>query len=375
MQVLKEISEEQKIIKEIIDDVNVELLSKREYILAKIGKEIGEVDFSFQQFNGRFGGKNNLYVDSVRTQFLDFDDFYAQWLKGLIDKYEEDKSFQLNTYGKIYPVKASFLNLKLIQDKEIEAFVKKFLERNFYNKLNERTRSKPSEKLWTIWFGYQLIYGLIIAPVKRAGQWSNHQSEIRKRHYHYWTIGHILSEGLIDPNLEDPLRFSNINDFLMFYQSVLKRNSVSEYEQVFFKKYVDYLNNSSNIEEEPFLIPEVRYAGLERHHKHRLDFTILNSHTSEYTGFEISPSSSHMSITNLKEKQCKVNIELSKKWDNEMQKRNDYFKEFGITTITFTDSSLANLDKCFEAVIEKLKSRPKSKIGVKAQMDRLNSIK
>lgn len=352
--------------------MTLELRSKQETILSKIGKELEENNYTFQQFNGRFGGKSNTYVDSVRTQFIDFEDFYAQWLKGLIDKYETARNYQLDKYGRTYKDDSSaFRNYRLIQDKEIRDFVQIFLERNFYKRLHERTRSKPSENLWSIWFGYQLTYGLLISPVKRDGHWTNDKSEIRRAEYSYWTIGHVLTEGFVDPLLGKPYKFKSLDELIVFYQSILKRLSVSVYEHAFYDMYIDYLKKSKNVEEEPLLIPEIRYAGLEKKHIHRLDFTILNVHTSEYTGFELSPASTHMSVANLKEKQYKVNEELSEKWGKEMQKRNDYFKDFNITIITFTDSTLQSIVECFQVVKEKLIARKINKVSLKAQLERL----
>lgn len=365
---------EKELIDDIIAELTTEIRSEQDYILSKICRILDKTSFTFQQFNGRFGGKNNTYVDSVRTQFIDFDDFYAQWLKGLMDLYEYDKAYQLNIYNRTYENKASFLNFKLIQDQEIERFVKKFLERNFYNKLYERIRIKPDEIFWSLWFGYQLTYGIIIAPVKRGGEWTNDKSEMRKASYAYWTIGHILTEGLIDPNLNEPIKFKSINEFLIFYQSVLKRLSVSPYEQAFCERYIDFLKRSSNVDSEPFLIPELRYDGLIKKHDHRLDFTVLNPYTYECTGFEISPASTHMKVTNLKEKQFLVNDDLKKQWEKEMQKRNDYFKTFGISTITFTDSDLCNIDNCFKTVEDKLNSRPKENITLRSQLARLRNL-
>lgn len=364
-------TEEEKVINEIINDLTDDLQAKQEHILEKIRTQLNLDQYTFQQFNGRFGGKNNTYVDSARTQFPDFDDFYARWIKGLIDQYESDKSYQIKTYGRIYEEKSSFKSLKLMQDNEIERFVRTFLERNFYKKINERTRAKPNEKLWSVWFGYKLTYGLLIAPVKRSGNWTNDKSEIRKARYSYWTVGHVLTEGLIDPALEKPIRFNSLSAFLQFYQSVLKRISASPYEQEFSDRYVEYLNNSNDAEQEPFLIPEVRYAGLTKKHDYRLDFTSLNAHTMEYVGFEISPASTHMNVVNLKNKQFKVNDELKEKWEKEMRKRNDYFKEYGITTLTFTDSMLSNIADCFKVVSDKLNERPKIKIGLESQLERL----
>src|SRR5208283_4406221 len=103
-------------------------------------------------------------------------------------------------------------------------------------------------------------------------------------------------------------------------------------------QYANYLEDSDDHAQEPFLIPELRYAGLEKKHKHRLDFSILNAHTMQFVGFELSPYSTHGEITGIKKKpQIAINKELAETWAREMGKRNDYFENFGISTVTFTD--------------------------------------
>jgi hypothetical protein len=183
-----------------------------------------------------------------------------------------------------------------------------------------------------------------------------------------------MQTGLIDPMMSDPIKFADLNSFYSFYQSVLKRLSNSNYEQEICDLYIDYLKSSVEPLNEPFLIPEFRYAGLTKNHEHRLDFTILNQHTVEFIGFEISPASSHMSVSNLKQKQVTVNDELKKNWEKEMSKRNKYFDTFGITTKTFTDTHLKDINACFDQIKQVLSSRPKSKISVSTQRQRLNSF-
>lgn len=101
----------------------------------------------------------------------------------------------------------------------------------------------------------------------------------------------------------------------------------------------------------PFLIPELRYAGLDTKHLYRLDFSILNSHTMEYVGFELSPQSSHMAVSGIKgKKQNDVNEELKLKWNKEVTKRNKYFLDYEITTITFSDDDLNDISSCFSVV-------------------------
>lgn len=355
---------EQNILEEIESDLTIEIVEKRDYILEKIRVILNREKYTFQMFNGKVGGKNNIYVDSVMTQFSDFNDFYSQWLRGVINDYEKRIR-----YGKI-----EGHNAQLLQDPELESFVRIFLERNFYRNLRERTRLKPNIQLWKIWFGYNVIFGLLIAPKREDGIWEIDKSEIRRAEYDYWTIGHIFKEGLIDNSLSKPFNIYNLEQFESIYLSIFKQLSNSVYEKQICEKYIEYLKKSENLESEPFLIPEVRYLGLEKEHLFRLDFTILNPHTQEYIGFEISPSSSHMSVKGFKEKQKAVNEELSKKWHKEMQKRNEYFKLYDITTITFTEHDFQDIDSCW-AIFEKfLSSRSEDKTSVHNELQRLSSL-
>jgi len=277
--------------KDILKDLDIELTKeirqKENRILEKLRVKLNQKKYSFQRFNGLFGGENNTYVDSVNTQFSDFNDFYSQWLKGLINQYEKRK---------IYGPEPTH-NAILLKDKEIESFVRLFLERNFYRNLKERTRLKPNEQLWSIWFGYNVVFGLLIAPKYQLNNWSIDKSEIRRADYEYWTLGHIMKEGLIDNDSDEPFKIDSMKKFESIYLSIFKKLSNSKYEKIFYDKYVEYLNKSKSPKEEPFLIPEVRYKGLEHKHLYRLDFTILNPHTHEYVGVEISPSSSHMNVS------------------------------------------------------------------------------
>jgi hypothetical protein len=225
--------------------------------------------------------------------------------------------------------------------------------------LDARTRAKPRDALWKLWFGNNdLVWGLLIAPDHRGGEWTNDVSEIRRAKYQYWTIGHVLETGIIDPEQDEPITFPTLGDLLKFNRSILKRVSKSKYEKAIFEQYEEYLEESDDHDAEPFLIPELRYAGLDAKHRYRLDFSILNPHTMTYTGFELSPHSTHGAVTGAKGKtQKQINQEQAAWWGGEMQKRNEYFEDFGITTITFTDDQLADMGTCFKVMAKYLRAR------------------
>ena len=260
--------------------------------------------------------------------------------------------------------------------KACEEYIKLFHTRNFYRNLIERTRFKPDERLWEIWFGNNtLFYGIMLSPVFRNGKWTNDVSEIRRTRYQYWTVEHILQAGIVSPEIPSPYRFAGLEDFLEFYGHVIIRLSHSVYERQIMKKYVEYLKNKKDYQSVPFLIPELRYLGINAKHQYRLDFTILNSHTRDMIGFEISPQSSHMQIDRIQGKtKDEMNVELRIKWEREMSKRNDYFKDLGISIITFTDKDLLNIDSCFEKMKEFLEKRNKKPINLEEEISILKCL-
>lgn len=54
-----------------------------------------------------------------------------------------------------------------------------------------------------------------------------------------------------------------------------------------------------------------------------------------------------------------------------MTKRNSYFAQFEITTITFTDDDLSDLDDCFKRIQHHLSKRATQKVSLRDQLARL----
>jgi hypothetical protein len=367
---------EQRILAELEEDLTAELVAKRDIAIAAASNVLGRPGLSVQQFHAVIGHWNNELVDAVRSQFSSPIDFIARWLHGLRLKVLADRTDEAKWGPVTEDGKASYRLLKLVKDKTVREYTFTFLHRNFYRNLIERTRAKPEDQLWTLWFGdNKMAWGLYIAPDLRDGEWRNDKSEIRRAEYDYWTVGHILATGLIDPDSNSLIKFTDAGQLITFYRSVLKRVSNSLYEKAISDRYATYLEQSANVLSEPFLIPELRYAGIEADHKHRLDFSILNSHIMEFVGFELSPQSTHMAVEGLKGKtQKSVNQELLVSWEKEMGKRNDYFCDFGLSTITFTDSALKDMDQCFKRIAEHLSSRPKEPESLSFQLDKIIAL-
>lgn len=69
-----------------------------------------------------------------------------------------------------------------------------------------------------------------------------------------------------------------------------------------------------------------------------------------------------------------MNRDLSVKWTKEMEKRNDYFSKFGITTITFTDEELKDIDACFDTISKYLSTRGVAKNTLTGSLDKVNEL-
>lgn len=328
---------------------------------------------SLHSFHAHIGRNNNTFVDSVRTRFAGPSEFIARWIEGLHSRLDDLASRDRTRFSG-RPTSEQLV-LKCLQDDTLRQYTFNFLERNFYRNFKERTRHKPDDALWSVWFGSgDLSWGLIIAPAHRNSVWTNDKSQMRRESYTYWTIGHVLATGLHDPTSSEPVTFSSVDSFLVFYRSVLKRVSNSLYERAICDRYLNYVTRSTSPLEEPLLIPEFRYAGAEKKHEHRLDFTVLNGHTFQFTGFEFSPSSTHITVDKLSVKsQADLNRQLAAKWQKEVSKRNAYFQTYGVSVVTFADDDLKDIDACFARVEAALRARSMPTASVQSALKALTS--
>ncbi|MEO4005822.1 hypothetical protein [Flavobacterium sp. CAU 1735] len=334
----------------IENDINAELIKRQEIVLKEYC-EIKGGTFSVHSLHGTIGLNKAANLDLVHGMWPTYEDYIASWLSGLKDLIASGRNSMMQ---------------KIFKVKEIREYILLFLERDFYRHYKIRVKQKPQENLWSIWFGNStLTWGLLIAPRFWDGVWYNKPARIRKVDFEYWTVGQILKTGLVDPENDKLYKFRDLAVFMNFYESILKRVSNSIYEKAIFDFYKDYINSSADPLSEPFLIPEFRYDGLTKKHKYRLDFTILNCHTGERIGFELSPQSTHMAVSGIKSKtQIEMNEDLSKRWAHEMTKRNEYFQQYGITTITFTDEQLKDMEHCFGIMKYYLSKRKPEKKSV-----------
>jgi len=291
------------------------------------------------------GAHNSDFADVKHRAFSSVEEYIVTWLQGLERVYGDRKD--LNTGNKTY-----IIFRLLLEDDKCQNYVLNFQRRTFYKNFEAYSRVKPKEQLETVWFGdNQNCWGLPIAPVLREGKYENDHSEIRRVSFHYWTLEHILSTGLINYSKKNILKFYDLSGVSGFFQR-FPEQSHSPFEPVFLKKYFDYVSRSDNWMKEPLLIPEFRFGEDKYWHRWRTDFLILNSYTNTHVAIELSPKSTH------------------KDWEREMKKRSDYLKKYNISIITFTDYELQSIGSCFERVIPYLQKPKNNKESISIILNR-----
>ena len=84
-----------------------------------------------------------------------------------------------------------------------------FHERTFWRNYEDHVKQRPSET--ELWIGQNNVnYGLFVSPRFSNGRWEYDRSEIRKFKKKYWSIGHVLETGLVIPQKNKQIKFSNI---------------------------------------------------------------------------------------------------------------------------------------------------------------------
>ena len=350
-------------------ELESQVLKQLPGVLALASYVLGR-NLSVHQFHAIIGAKNNLFANIATGQYISPEAFQTEWAEKMIEYYEPSKKYW-HSDEDIPNV------IRLYRDKNIRQYILLFQERNFYRWYNERIRYKPGDSMWVLWFGDRPVFGLFVALVHESdGSIRFKEREIRKVSYEYWTIGNVLGVGgFVNAETKKLYPIRTVDDLLSFYENIIYSLSRSKYEKTIYLKYIEYLKSSPNVLDEPFLIPELRYEGTADVHKYRLDLTICNPYTSEFIGFELSPSSTNMAVTGAKGKtQEDINKELADKWEKECDKRNEYFKKYGITIVTFTDADSQDIDACFEKIKSYLQKRPYTPRPLQDSLDRLNDL-
>lgn len=302
-------------------------------------------------FNALIGGKAATFIDLKEKVIKSADEYVSEYLKGFKKARERDGWTARGTPFSATTLKSNFDTLT--KTKKTKSYFLLFLQRSFLRHYDELIRNRPSAADSEIWIGQNNCdYGILITPRFNAdGDWENDKSEIRHFPKLYWTIGHVLTTGLVVQGDPAPITFSSIDDYLNFFTKVLVRPSGSKYEREIAALYCGYVKSQKKPEDVPLLIPELRYRGKEKKHKYRLDFCVIDPVTLEKVGFELSPWSTHGHIASTaKKSQKEINTEALKNFEKEAGKLRDYFQKHRITTLIYTDEHLADTGKIFDEI-------------------------
>lgn len=297
---------------------------------------------SEQSLNALIGCRNDDFFDLKHEVINSQDQFVSRWLHGL------------KTSALEYGVRSDlWLWDQIKAHRQLQEYVLLFLRRSYLKHFDELSKNRPPVEQAEIWIGQENAnYGLLVTPRFRNDRWENDKSEIRAFSKGYWTIGHVMQTGLVIPGKEKIFKFSDIEQYLLFFQDTLVRNSGSRYEYEIAGHYCDYVRASKSPESIPLLIPEFRYAGLKAKHVYRLDFLVINPYTLDRVGFELSPWSTHGYLSKIGGlTQKKINELAADNFAKEMKKHRSYFKEHDVFCLIFTDENLQDIQALFNEEI------------------------
>ena len=348
-------------------------MAKRDLVKTRRNKEIAKLTIEIKKLqpvvlnitgytnkhslDGTYGGKYADYID-IKNEVIDTSEqFISLYFQGFLRKLES-----LGVSARMgNPYFDAFTNYR--DNPSVQEWLNLFLKRTFLRNYEALTKVRPTVEEACIWIGQEnASYGILVTPRFKNGQWENDKSEIRHFNSNYWTIGHILETGLVIPNEDEKIEFTNVEQYLSFFKNTLVRNSGSVHEKEISQRYCDFVRSSETPTDIPLLIPELRYGGIEKKHKYRLDFTVINSYNMDKIGFELSPWSTHGNLTGTKNKiQKEINAEALSNFEKEMKKLKSYFQKLGITVLVYTDSDLRNYDAIFKTITDYLivKNAPK----------------
>ena len=325
-----------------------EITAELKTLWPTVSADTGVTDL--QSFNALIGGKAATFIDLKNSVIKSADEYISSYLAGFKTAREDDgwtaggASFSAETLVKNFAT--------LTKTKAVKQYFLLFLQRSFLRHYDELIRERPSATDAEVWIGQNNSdYGILITPRYKNGEWENDQSEIRHFPKLYWTIGHVLTSGLVVQGDAKPLHFGTVDAYLEFFLKVLVRPSGSKHERDIARLYCDYAKGQERPEDVPLLIPELRYNGKDKKHKYRMDFCIIDPVTLKKIGIELSPWSTHGLLKGTKDKtQKQINEEAPANFEKEASKMRDYFQKHRITTLIYTDTQLADIDLVFKEI-------------------------
>ena len=294
----------------------------------KYRKEIKTDDELIKGLEAKVANKNESFAKIKEKRFNAASEFRDEWFRGLEKSNNEE--------------------LKEIACNEVlRRYIVLFLERMFIRNPEQYMKIKIAQNDRELFLGNNdNVIGIFITPKKEPltnDLWKSYVLKGLKVKYMYLTLGQLVDEGYLVGTVENwrtnaiHIEVNTIEDVEKFYENF--KQSGSPFEKQFIEKYISYIKEEREWEKVPMLLPEVRWGKDEKYHKYRTDYLIVNYYTGERLAIELSPSSTHLCREDIKED-----------WKNENDKRNSYFFDYKVPTVTYTDRYLENIDECFNTI-------------------------
>lgn len=161
-----------------------------------------------QSLNAIIGSKIDKFFDLKHDVIHSQDEYVARWLEGL-------KKSALSDGEALHHLIWS----QLKKHESYREYVLLFLKRAYLKHFDELSKNRPPVEEAEIWIGQKnASYGLLVSPRFKNDQWENDKSEIRAFDKAYWTIGHVMKTGLVIPGKGKIFKFSDIDQYLLFFQ-------------------------------------------------------------------------------------------------------------------------------------------------------------
>lgn len=211
--------------------------------------QVDPSDFKSQQLslNAKIGGKHKTYMNVTDDVITSADEFVSLWFQGMMNHIrtvDEGREEMRAAY--------QFQQL-LVSDQELMTYTILFLKRTYLRNYYSLSKRRPKKEEAALWIGQKNAnYGILITPRFKNGAWENDVSEIRHFQPDYWTIGHIIKTGFVIPNVPDTIKFSSVEQYLLFFKDVLVRQSGSPHEMKIAEMYCDFVEQSKHPQRVPF---------------------------------------------------------------------------------------------------------------------------
>lgn len=281
-----------------------------------------------KSFHSILGSYADRYTHIKTNEFKSASEYRDAWFQGLIKDNNSERK-------------------KLFKDEILRNYAVLFLERSYLRNIHKYSRLPLKDYDREIYLGKNdACIGIFVSPTNNNDKWESYKLKGFSAKYEFLTLKQLMYEGYLkgviinDRFKAEHIHVTKFSDIVAFYD-FFKHFSKSVFENIFIDCYINYLKQQNNWIEIPLLLPEFRWGNQKTYHTYRMDFLIINYYTGERLAIELSPYGTHMDLNTRNNKE---------QWVYENKKRNDYFLNYRVPTVTFTDYDLKNVQDCFDLI-------------------------